>query len=63
MPKYRMYIFEQNGHVAAPPKIYQLPDDAAALAEAKKIIDGQAIEIWRSRRKVSRINPRGQKGL
>lgn len=40
-----MYIFEQDGHVAAPPKVYQLPNDAAALAEANKIIDGHPMRF------------------
>jgi hypothetical protein len=55
---YRFYIFEKNDHVAAPPTIYELPDDAAALKQAKKIIDDRPIEIWRYTSKVARLNPR-----
>ena len=58
MSVYRFYIFEKNEHVAAPPTIYELPDDAAALKLAKKIIDHRPIEIWRYTSKVARLNPR-----
>ena len=52
MPAYRFYGFEKNGCVAAPPTIYQLPNDAAALKEAEKILDDRRIEIWRRGRKI-----------
>jgi hypothetical protein len=56
---YRFYIFEKEGHIVAqPPKIYELPNDAAALKQAKKIVDDRAIEIWRYTSKIGRLNPR-----
>jgi hypothetical protein len=56
---YRFYVFEKDGHIIAqPPKIYELPNDAAALKQAKLIIDDRAIEIWRYTSKIGRLNPR-----
>jgi hypothetical protein len=44
---YRFYIFDTNGDTAR--RITRvLPDDNAALTEAKKIICDGAVEIWRS---------------
>ena len=60
MPVYRFYIFEKEGHIIKqPPKLYELPNDAAALNRAKMIIDDRAIEIWRYTSKIGRLNPRG----
>lgn len=59
MSVYRFYIFEKNGQVAGPPTVYNLPNDAAALKEAKKIIDDRPIEIWRYTSKVGRLDARG----
>jgi hypothetical protein len=53
---YRFYVFEKNDNVAEPPKIYELANDAAALEKAKRNIASYAIEIWRYRRKIARIN-------
>ena len=56
MATYRFYIFE-NDTVAAPPRIYDFPDNASALAEGKKILNGSPIEIWRNVYKVARLEP------
>lgn len=59
MSLYRFYIFEKEGHIITqPPAIYELPNDAAALQQAKKIIGDRAIEIWRYTSKIGRLNPR-----
>jgi hypothetical protein len=56
---YRFYIIEKEGHIIAqPPTIVELPNDAAALKQAKAIIDDRAIEIWRYTHKIGRLNPR-----
>jgi len=56
---YRFYIFEKEGHVITqPPTIYELPNDAAAIQQAKKIIDDRTIEIWRYTCKIGRLDPR-----
>ena len=59
MSLYRFYIFEKEGHIITqPPTICELPNDAAALKHAKKIIDDRAIEIWRYTSKIARLDPR-----
>jgi len=59
MSLYRFYIFEKKGHIIMqPPTIYELPNDAAALKHAKKIVDDRAIEIWRYTSKIGRLDPR-----
>jgi hypothetical protein len=59
MPTYRFYIFEDT-HVAAPPRIYELPNNAAAL-EAARTINGCAVEVWRYTKKIARLNPLGKR--
>jgi hypothetical protein len=58
-PVYRFYIFEKDNHAAAPPRIYDLPNDAAAL-EAARTINGSTVEIWCHTKKIGRFNPHGQ---
>jgi len=53
---YRFFIFDKNGDTATR-MIRVLPNDNAALAEAKKIICDGAIEIWRDAHKVAHLNP------
>jgi hypothetical protein len=56
---YRFYIFEKEGHIITqPPTIYELPNDAAALQKAKRIIDDRVIEVWRYTSKIGRLSPR-----
>jgi hypothetical protein len=53
MPEYRFYTMKPDGTAAvAAPIEYDLPDDAAALGEAKKLLDGHNIEVWQGTRKV-----------
>jgi len=44
---------------AAAPIEYDLPDDAAALGEAKKLLDGHNIEVWQGMRKVRVLDHKG----
>jgi hypothetical protein len=52
MPEYRFYTMKADGLAAAAPIEYDLPDDATALGEAKKLLDGHNIEVWQGMRKV-----------
>jgi hypothetical protein len=38
VPVYLFYIFEKDGHVTGSPTIYELPNDATALKEAKRFL-------------------------
>ena len=53
---YRFYIFHKNGNTATT-MTHVLPNDEAALTEAKKIVCDGVIEIWRGSHKVARLDP------
>lgn len=53
MPEYRFYSIKKNGHISGPPSDLDLPDDLSAVREAKKMADGQDIEIWQGPRVVA----------
>ena len=58
MPGYRLYTFEKDGHIATPPREFDCSDDLAAVQEAKKVLDGHAIEVWEKARLVIRLQPK-----
>jgi hypothetical protein len=60
MPEYKFYTIKNDGHIGGPPDNRVLPDDSAALLEAKKLIDGHDIEIWEGKRVVAYIVPDGK---
>ena len=47
MPAYRFYRNRRADHIGGPPEDLKFADDAAAVAQAKKLLDGEAIEVWR----------------
>jgi len=55
MPDYRFYTIEQDGHITTPSAELHLPNDAAALSEAKKLVNGHDVEIWQGKRIVAKI--------
>jgi hypothetical protein len=57
MPEYRFYAIKRDGHIAAPPANLDLPNDAAALTEGKKLVNGHDIEIWQGPRVVDYLTP------
>jgi hypothetical protein len=58
MPDYRAYILGRPGHRFL--KVTEFSgdhaDDAAALREAKKLIDGYDVELWDGGRLVARLD-------
>ncbi len=56
MPEYRFHAIEKDGHIGRPPTDHDLPNDTAALKEAKQLLDGLAIEIWQGARVVAYID-------
>jgi hypothetical protein len=58
MPHYRLYTLRADGHIAGLPAVIECPDDPAAVQEAKKILDGRAIEVWDRARMVIRLEPK-----
>lgn len=57
MPEYRFYPIGQDGHIHKPPTSQELPDDAEALKEAKKLVNGCDIEVWQKKRLVAYLIP------
>ena len=57
MPEYKLKFIASNGHVLRSPLVVELPDDPAALKEARALLDGQDIEIWQGERAVAYVVP------
>ncbi len=55
MTNYQFYLLDHLGRTARPPRIVPFKDDAAALAEARKALDDQTIEIWQGDRCVATL--------
>jgi len=45
---YRLYQINCEGHVVGPPRIVQCERDEVAMTQARKYIEGRAIEVWRA---------------
>jgi hypothetical protein len=46
MIPYKLYRLNKEGRVSGPPQIVRCEDDDAVLIEARKYVDGHAIEVW-----------------
>ena len=57
MPEYRFYELEHSNRVAGPPTELECASDHEAIAEAKKLLDGRALEVWQGARVVTRLQP------
>jgi hypothetical protein len=62
MRDYRAYILGTEGHrfIRAEDFLSDHPDDAAALATAKKLSDKHDVELWDGARFVARFSPDGK---
>jgi hypothetical protein len=56
MPKYRIYLIDDEGQVSSIPAIADCRDDQAALAKAKQFAAGRPVEVWLLERRVARLN-------
>jgi hypothetical protein len=54
---YRVYILDQDGRVAGPPRILDCADDAEAVRQARQHLDGKVVEIWEAARRVIALEP------
>ncbi len=55
MLEYRAYFITHDDHFQNV-RVLNCPDDATAITEAKKLLNGQDIEIWQLERMVVRLN-------
>ncbi len=58
MPEYRIYRMDRTAERSStPPVVVICEDDGEAEHEARKMLDGHALEIWHGPRKVGTIKP------
>jgi hypothetical protein len=57
MSEYRIFAFDEDNHVVGVPAIIDCEDDQAAIEAAKKLLDGNALEIWNLKQQVARLKP------
>jgi hypothetical protein len=57
MGTYRFYVSGFGGHVVAPPKVVECPDDVAAIQQCRRYLDGKAIEVWQETRLIVKLEP------
>jgi hypothetical protein len=55
MVNYQFYSLDRHGRTAGPPRVTQFKDDKAAMAEARKALHFQTIEIWQGDRCVATL--------
>jgi hypothetical protein len=55
MDNYQFYLLDRQGRTARPPRILSFKNDQAALAEARKALADQTIEIWQGDRCVATL--------
>lgn len=55
MSEYRAYYLNEKDHFVGV-SVLNCPDDPAAIAEAKKLLDGRDIELWQLNRMVARLS-------
>jgi len=52
---YQFYVLDRQGRTARPPRVASFKNDEAALAEARKALLDQTIEIWQGDRCVATL--------
>ena len=55
MDNYQFYLFDRQGQTAGPPRVASFKNDEAALADARKTLGDQTIEIWQGNRCVATL--------
>jgi len=56
MPEYRLFTFNDAGHITGPAAVIQCADDDAAIKEAQQLLDGKDIEVWQGQRIVAHLD-------
>jgi hypothetical protein len=54
MPDYRAYLVGSDGHFWKSITL-EVPDEAAAIAAAKQLVDGHDVELWQRDRKIGKF--------
>lgn len=56
MDGYRVYILNDDGHISQPPKEITGEDDDDAIEQAKAVLNGHDVEVWRRDRLIVRLS-------
>ena len=59
MPEYRAYILDRDRHIKGCEPLISA-DDNAAIASAKRLVDGHDVELWQGARKVTTLTSQGR---
>lgn len=57
MPEYRVYIIGSDGHFQSSIAL-ECTDDAAAIEQARHLVDGHDVELWERTRMIARFEHR-----
>jgi hypothetical protein len=57
MQQYRVYVLDAEGHILGPPEVLECPDDRATIEQARQLLDGRVIEVWKSSRRIISLAP------
>lgn len=57
MREYRIYTIGLTDDQFVAVRSIECPDDAAAIAQARQIVDGHSLEVWELGRFVIRLSP------
>ena len=57
MQEYRIYKLGADGKIWSPPEIIKCMDDRAAIAHAKQLLNGTAVEVWQTARRIVHLDP------
>jgi hypothetical protein len=57
---YRVFEIGRDGHIHRPPTVLAFRSDKAAIAFAKRRLDGLDIEVWQDKRLVARLAHRDE---
>lgn len=55
MTAYRLFELDRNDRLMGPAQVIECDDDDAALIEARRYVDGHAVEIWRDDERIGVI--------
>jgi hypothetical protein len=54
MPEYRAYLIGSDGHFYKSIALHA-PDEPAAIAAARQLVDGDDVELWQRDRKIGKF--------
>lgn len=59
MPEYRAYVLSDDGHIQSFEPIV-CDDDDTAIATAKRLVNGQDVELWQGCRMITKLSHKAE---